>query len=121
MKPTHEILAELKALAEKATPGPWWPNGLGVQSSLVTVAEGLSVFTSYSTLGDKPVDEALANSEFISAARTALPRLVEALTVALKFVERIEGRGAGPMAHRLEAKAALEKIHSILNGEKANE
>jgi hypothetical protein len=71
---TPARIAELRALCEAATAGPWRVSmtGYSVKSNdddapTIAIPHGVSVLTS------KQIDRWLANAEFIAAARTALP------------------------------------------------
>lgn len=47
-------LKELEALEKAATPGPWWANGLDIESSHVIVAEGEKWVQLYNTETGEP-------------------------------------------------------------------
>lgn len=63
-------------------------------------------------------DKGLFDRDFAGRARTYEPRFREALAVAVEQLSLIAGRGAGPLAHRLECDDALTRIAAILAGEK---
>ena len=73
----QERLAELKALTEAATPGPWKYDGImfiqDPDTSMVCEIRGYGA--------DLPMDD---NAAFIAAARTALPELIAE-------IERLQG------------------------------
>jgi len=96
MKPTKEILKELKGLESKATPGPWeisaddgWPVGSfstgnsgedGKDYAVQCVGNRASdLCDSGSTLDAKD------DAKFIAKTRTALPKLIFALEKALSY------------------------------------
>lgn len=66
---TPEELAELKSLCEKATPGPW---AVGMYDKPFTYF----FMVDRTRLDGCPLDEDTANADFISAARTAIPKLI---------------------------------------------
>lgn len=75
-------LAEIKALAEKATPGPWQARFIARMFQSARHAAGLLMMT-------KPEAD-WTDSEFIAAARTDVPALVEALEEARALLEKAE-------------------------------
>lgn len=80
---THELLADLKAKAEKATPGPW--NLIGEKKTIVTGSSGRLVSSSTHCMLFRPhlLDQATGtdNASFIAAANPA---------VVLALIEHIE-------------------------------
>ena len=90
MTDPRETLARIRAQADSATEGPWevapftWKPGHPIPPS-----EWLGIEATGSVMGEvariQPNDdEADADAEFIAAARTNVPRLVDALDAVLK-------------------------------------
>jgi len=129
-------LKEFEAICEKAPPGPWWVNGLDIESSQVIVAEGEDFVQLYDTetekptkrikphqqrndddriilscssiLGDREFDEALATAEFIAACREMVPRMIKALKAADKTLVHINNQAPHAMEY-WQARAELEQ------------
>ena len=69
-------LSRLREICGAATQGPWWANGLDIESSHVVVAEGkphqrradddLIILTTGSILGDRDVEEAQATADYVA-------------------------------------------------------
>lgn len=86
-------LAELRALHERATPGPWeahkparWNSWNGAHIR----ATGLCVAT-LPQAADRPLDQKEADAQIIAAARNALPDLLSAAERAGDLQARIDG------------------------------
>ena len=81
---TPEQRAAIEALAEAATPGPWWADSWeiygGTEDTPRYDEDGDKVWIAESCAGDWGQDT--ANGKFIAAARTAVPALLAALTEA---------------------------------------
>jgi hypothetical protein len=120
-KTISEILGEIKARADSATPGPW------------TLEEGYYDFRVAETLrhniyGPEKVDwdHEVENGPFIAHAREDVPRLVEALEKAnerLEFIARgytmFDAVNKGLRLYRQEiAEDTVKEILAILAGEK---
>lgn len=71
-------LPEIRAIAEAATPGPWWVRGENDPISLQGVINGERVIaqTNYH------FDTGMSDARFIAASRTLLPLLVEVAEAA---------------------------------------
>lgn len=94
---TAERIAELRALAEKATPGPWhwrstyddgeWPHLLGAKFE-----NGVQVRVLEASDVDGCVDLLVDgyDSAFIAAARTALPEALDEVERLGRIIDRIE-------------------------------
>lgn len=83
-------LANLKALCEKATPGPWtaFDPDVGEDEGIwIKTAEGsiASVRRGCDEVG--PREQNIPDADFIAASRTALPTLIAQLEVAIKALE----------------------------------
>ncbi len=70
---TDERLAELERLAYKATPGPWWPRWGGEPGYIYSSGLDRVIAELPEERSDMWTHE---NSEFIAAARTAIPELI---------------------------------------------
>jgi hypothetical protein len=87
-----ERIAELRALAEKATPGPWQRNGvrkrvLDEDSIVVATVDGKG--WAFIPIGkDEP--GAIADAAFIAAARTALPEALDELALMATVFRAID-------------------------------
>lgn len=84
-KLTEEKIAELRALCEKATPGPWGTRGLSDHIRVESSAPTKNVAkcgSSKPSPREPDMEEVHANAEFIVAARTALPDLLSDLEEA---------------------------------------
>ena len=87
-KLTEEKIAELRALCEKATPGPW----VAGRPDMATIVDGIDSKWIYAPNDqycavasgriDGEWDEVMANAQLIAAARTALPDLLSDLEEA---------------------------------------
>lgn len=91
---TNERLAELRALCERATPGPWSFERIAHDDGYFSYeynANGAFV-AFYERDHDSPT-KAKFNSDFVSAARTALPELIEELEKARAMLKRLEWEG----------------------------
>lgn len=72
---TDEQLQQLAALAEAATPGPWWVDRYATDMSCTEHAVG--VRTDDMMLASMGIDDvAMPDARFIAAARAAVPALV---------------------------------------------
>lgn len=96
---TREGREQLRALADKATPGPWEAEFSGEQGNCVlppdyrSTREAVAVTRLY---------YAQADAEFIAAARTAIPVLLDALDTAEARADRAE--------------AALQRVREACDG-----
>lgn len=77
MSDLTDRLDEWAALAEKATPGPWWQSAPGLVYGKDRFEEGYAEAVAQATPG---------NGDFIAASRTLVPTLVEALRAVLERV-----------------------------------
>lgn len=92
---TPEQLAEIKARAEKATPGPWKAveGGSGIHKGNVLCVEERSesgwevIFTGFCGAYE---GHGLANAELVAHARTDIPALLEAYTKAVRDHTELE-------------------------------
>lgn len=105
--------AELRALCEAATPGPWESHALGGGKGhgshySVRRDDGISDADSHVAVCKRGNHDNARNAAFIAAARTAIPELLDALEAAEN-----ERRGVGTAEARSIAKkvrdAALEE------------
>jgi hypothetical protein len=80
MKLTDQQLAELKALADAATPGPWW-SGECVPADGHALAWLGNMFVDCNG-GQKNYAEPSCDAEFIAASREAIPALIAGLEEA---------------------------------------
>jgi hypothetical protein len=90
---TQEERAEIRALCDGATPGPWAWSGNdidGGEHGLESVIEMEVSCGVYCLGGSVSMRASGADRAFIAAARTALPRLLDALEAAER--ERDEAR-----------------------------
>lgn len=83
--------AHWKQLAEAATPGPWWREGddehfYGMRRGGRPNGEGIGSTRYYGKIHP----DATADAEFIAAARTAVPELLEALEAAEAENQRLK-------------------------------
>lgn len=75
---THPAVQRARELAKKATPGPWETDGRQVVEGEYRGPEGNEMVAWFFKPDGTRVENYEANSEFIAAARTLLPELVEA-------------------------------------------
>lgn len=103
-------LSDIRAIAERASEGPWRKKGVHVYNSRGLVASGAKI---YPSSGD---------AEFIAASRDLVPSLVAALEKAVADLERIANRAYineastgiyGPSYPDI-AKSALQEIEKEL-------
>jgi hypothetical protein len=86
MSNLQKILDEIQEAAKFATKGPWEPQGRAYNTCVSPVGEVRNI----ARLGD-PLDlEAWKNAEFIALARTALPKLAEAVYHVLDLLDVVE-------------------------------
>ena len=77
---TPERIAELRALCDAATPGPWViEDCLGFTASIVRTGPGVADFMQARTVED---------NRFVAAARTALPEALDALEAERRLREK---------------------------------
>jgi hypothetical protein len=100
MKTISEILGEIKARCEKATPGPW---------DVVCTRELSAISTPDGFIGRDI--ERIADQRFTAHAREDVPRLVEALQVAESALH------GDDYSHDVRDNA-MREIQAILAGEK---
>lgn len=73
---TPERIAELRALAEKATPGPWKFSGADARTQGWVSSDNDTICDLWSP-----------NGEFIAAARTALPEALDAIERVARLLD----------------------------------
>ncbi len=118
MNPLQSYLSEVRARLKDATPGPWnaydWPSFPRADEAEGCVRiENKHTITAFCFSG-APNNDAL----LIASAPTDLAKLVEALTVADKFLDQmLNGDGDEYDDHEAAVKAKLE-IERIVKGEK---
>lgn len=92
---TPERIAELRALADKATPGPWTSGGIKGGTEMILgpeITEGMARETRRElALVKAPVEnqrsgDCAPNTAFIVAARTALPEALDEIERLQKMV-----------------------------------
>lgn len=86
----HERIAEIRRLAEAATKGPWEPCGcrFSIVTAQITPQETMDICDT--KINDAiSCEQAEANNCFISAARSAVPALLDALDEAERNDETI--------------------------------
>lgn len=107
--PPAALLAEAKALASKATPGPWHvePNTTLIWGESAADYLGYPVARAHARLGH---GEGRANAAFIARSRTLIPALCAALRQALKAIKDLEARLDVAEVQASEAEAALWRI-----------
>ncbi len=107
---TPEQRDELRALAEKAAPGPWRVHAEAYEGMILAV--GADEETVYATDADMAL---------MGAARTAIPALLDALDAAEAAVQRVRGLhqpfewsfGQGPVQScRACADSGADEAHS---------
>lgn len=88
-------LTELKALAEKATPGPWEVQEatFGEKSPSVFTAEGPHAGTFVCKTNTAMDGTSEKDAAFIAAAREAMPALIDDLIAAREALERVLKNG----------------------------
>ena len=119
MTPLQQLIDEMKARAEKATPGDWYwdPRGANwLMSAIKTVLSASHDGNYASNVSIKKED-----AEFIAHARTDFPRVLKALELALKYRDAFAKQvGINRLvASANEANAQDKNITAILSG--ANE
>ena len=112
-----KVLDEIKARAERATPGPWYTYPCGM----------LAEFVMSNIPGDEPgTNQAVCsmhdelspqNAEFIAHAREDVPRLVAALYRAMAQRDKALSQIDLDDCMDLHQLAGNEEIEAILNGE----
>lgn len=127
-------LEEIKALAERATPGPWeFDHGVNTQTGTFTRAiyskpsefHTLEIIETPDEEGGECIHQSDDDGRLMAAARTDIPALVSALEIAvgaLKAIrDRVEMYGAGVYrdaglqpVHNREAAEALAQIEEAL-------
>lgn len=106
-KLTDEKIAKLKALCEKATPGPWGTRGLSDHIRVESSAPTKNVAkcgSSKPSPREPDMEEVHANAEFIAAARTALPDLLSDLEEARLALADARNKIACAWCGKLEEK-----------------
>ena len=91
MKLNDQQLAELKALADAATPGPWW-SGECVPADGHALAWLGNMFVDCNG-GQKNYAEPSHDAEFIAASREAIPALIADLKEVQRELENERARG----------------------------
>ncbi|QAV29763.1 hypothetical protein [Micrococcus luteus] len=122
MRDPRETLARIRKQADAATEGPWEADGLeGTITSktdgLVTDPQGPYLVVDGITMW------AESDAEFIAAARTDVPRLVDALDAVLDLADRLDAEAAtlynfsGGMSDESEwLEATATRIRTALAG-----
>jgi hypothetical protein len=89
------VLLRVRELTANATPGPWvtLPNAPHIVAAK-SLPDGGSIYLADLFGDDDTEGETEATGEFITASRTLLPRLAEALDVAVAELESV-GSGCG--------------------------
>ena len=97
-------LDDLEKKAKAATPGPWWPNILDIESAHVVIANG------YSMLGDRSHEEAQATVDFVAAAN---PQVVLELIHRLRTLEAVRRQAENFVeeTHKLTVEYVEENFH----------
>jgi hypothetical protein len=124
MKPTAEILRELKELSERATPGPWTRDNpmLGEDEGIWILApdkdDYLNSIASVrrGCLEAGPESQNLPDAEFIAESRTALPKLIAALELAIEQRNVCIKMTYGYTQTNARINSDDAKIEEILNG-----
>lgn len=110
MKPTIEILNEIRGRCEAATKGPWHE----IEDEIISSIKG--VWPSYNPypFAILRMVTAKKNHEndriFVKRSRTDLPRTEQALRVAVKWIENCEFERESDVEH------SLQRIQQIMNG-----
>ena len=97
-------LSDLKKLCEAATPGPWSPRPSTVQIGFQTKGSAHSPLIESGNV----VRQVYVDAEFIAAARTHLPLLIEVAEAAKSYFETEECRDC----YTLGIKNALDKLEA---------
>lgn len=81
----NETLKELERLEKEATPGPWRATGKYKQTQdyAVETPDGI-----YWAIGDAIYHTSNNNHEFIAISRNSLPKLIQALRLAMEALKR---------------------------------
>lgn len=94
--PTPEELAAWRVVCARATPGDWWVRTLTHSKPPwleIQMVDGLIADVQTWRSGQPgSMEETCANADFIAAARTALPRLIDALEASETKVTRLEAQ-----------------------------
>lgn len=118
---THRELQEIKARAEKATPGPWTIEDEGdalVAKRCPEIEDDYVGCFSNLCLGEcKNTDD----SEFIAASRTDIPKLIDALEEAIATIRFYSQEDEYKMHFNDEIQLARDGFVLIDKGEKARE
>lgn len=118
-----EYLTKLKETMAAATPGPLTVSNHSHGSSVRAIADvaWFGASSSYSVDGHQHIDaeQCAANAAFFAAARTDVPRLIEALEIAQSTLGLMTRSDRGNV--RDVAAKTLAEINSILEGEDASQ
>lgn len=91
MSDPRETLARIRAQADAATEGPWelefyWDDTTGDEVEAIMAGGAKAVIAPpWNSQGDVGIEVTTADAEFIAAARTVVPALVDALEDVLKL------------------------------------
>ena len=110
---TPERIAELRALAAAATPGPWLDDSYRVHVGDPYAKDGPYYVIADLKHRDEPSDDGFAgtvygNRAFIAAARTALPEALDAIERVRKLAISIQDEYLGEWDASAAILAALE-------------
>lgn len=110
-------LDEMQARCDAATPGPWKLKPVDDHKRIIFGPNGNSWGTDVGEIDsdDADYDEAMRTAEFVSHARTDMPRLIAALRVAMEALDGIES-GANSFPPHRSAREALARVAAILEG-----
>jgi hypothetical protein len=100
---TPEKLAELEALCENATPGPWLIDYSGTAAVYEDDAAGRTIFLAGSPhCPPRSESETNCNLRFIAAARTALPEAIAEIRRLQSELQRLQPQPQDTFAPRTE-------------------
>lgn len=85
-------LEELKLISNRATPGPWIFNGCRYVRDK---DEEITLFQTCDVSGRDDEEQAHWDAEFIVAARTSIPNIIDELTDLRKWKREFEARAEG--------------------------
>lgn len=83
MSDPHETLAHIRALTDAASPGPWFDEERNLDEPWDLTTVYYSFHNGETPDRDLVAEAAYDNAEFIAAARTTVPALVDALEAVL--------------------------------------